>query len=95
MAEIVLGARDGDFEGAGVEEETSVGVLRAVDGVAENGCTKILEVDTELMGAAGGRAEFEEAIMVALSQNFVISLGGLAVLIDLESGGALEIACDR
>lgn len=51
-------------------------------------------MDAELVGAAGGRFEFEERIFIVLGKGFVVSLGRFAVLTDLESGRALQIAGD-
>ncbi len=46
------------------------------------------------MGAAGSGFEFEERIFIVLSEGFVISLGRLAVLADLEGGRAFQVAGD-
>lgn len=66
----------------------------AVDGVADDGGAEIFQMDAELVSAAGGGFEFEERIFIILGEGFVISLGRLAVLADLESGRTFQIAGD-
>ena len=78
-----------------MEEEAGFWIrIVAVDGVADDGSAEVFQVDAELVGAAGSGLEFEERIFIVLSEGFVISLGRFAVLADLESGRALQIAGD-
>ncbi len=87
-------ARDGDLEGFSVKHQAWRGLPVAVDDVAEDRRTKVLEMDTKLMRATGDRLELEEAFAVVAFKDTVFGLRGLAVLINLESGGPLEITAD-
>ena len=84
-----------EAELAGVEHE-AVGVgeafaLFAVDGVAENRCADVFEVDADLVGAAGVEGAFDEAGAVALlGEDFVVGDGGLACA-RVEDGHLLAI----
>lgn len=107
---IWIGAGNGDFEFAGMEHEAGFRIrVVAIDWVAENRDAEIFEVDAELVSATGGRFKLKEGVLwmiivvraiaaiwaVVDGEDFVISLGRFAVLVDLESGRAFEIAGDR
>ena len=68
---------------AGVEHE-AVGIGAfftrfAVDGVTEDGCADVFEVNANLVGAAGVEGAFDEAGAVALlGEDFVVGDGGFA-----------------
>lgn len=51
-------------------------------------------MDAELVGAAGGGFEIEQGVFIILGEDFVISLGGFAVLTDLEGGRTLQVTSD-
>ncbi len=78
-----------------MEKETGSWFARAIDGVAEDGSTEVFEVDAELMGAASRRVELKKRILIVRGEDFVVSLGRFAVLVDLKSGWAFQIAGNR
>jgi len=67
----------------------------AIDGITENRSAEVFEVDTELVGAAGGGFQLKQGVFIVLGEDFVISLGRFAVLANFESGGAFQVASDR
>ena len=79
-----------------MEEKATSGVFErcAINGIAENGCAEIFEVNAELVGAAGGGFQLQQAILVAMGDDAIGGLGGLAILINLEGGGAFQVAGD-
>ena len=64
----------------------------SVNCIAENGYAEIFEMDAELMSATGGGFELEKGVFFVADEDFVISLRGLTVLVDLEGSGAFEVA---
>ena len=94
FANITIRTRNGDFELFGMEHEARSGFGLTVDRITENGCTKVLEVDAELMCAASSRLELKETFVVVTHEDFIISLRRFTILVDLEGGRTLEVAAD-
>lgn len=59
-----------------------------IDGITEDRSAEVFEVDAELVGATGGGFQLEQGVFIILGEDFVIGLGGFAVLANLEGSGA-------
>lgn len=66
-----------------------------INDIAYNGRPKIFKMHTELMSATSGWLEFYQGVFIVLLYYFVVSLRGFAILVNLESGRALEVARNR
>ena len=90
----VVGVLGGGLIAVGAGGSGRVFERCAINWVAENGSAEIFEMDPELVGAAGGGLQLQQAILVALGDDAIGGLGGLAILVNLEGGGAFQVAGD-
>ncbi|MCH9611972.1 MAG: hypothetical protein S4CHLAM102_04520 [Chlamydiia bacterium] len=71
-----VGMGMGEVEGVGVEE-LAVGCGGGVEGVAEDGGVEVVEVDADLVGAAGDGLGADEEEVGGGGEDFKVGLGGL------------------